>query len=465
MGNMNYRQLGIAVSMVSSILVLPAMASEGSLTVQVGIGQQRLEQAFSMAPSMVELVHASPTSNAVVDYGDLQDSAIWTGAYLASQCFRESAASDAADQADAANQIQWALSSVERLFNVTGTPGLLSRFAFNTADPNVKGLGFTKTANAANGWLASKSMPGWMWLADVSRDQYTGVLFGLGVCNQITTNSNVRSRTSAAINAAVSLLYNNKWQIPASLGSQGTSANATGFIEVAWLKLAALSASTASAQASWQKIYVSTVNLYNNNIIDALEEDLDPTMTSNVTQYYAWNLSYMRFYPLLAYETNTSYLNYLKSLMTSKMWNETWSHENTFFTYLKMGTMGIQNNDDQVAMTQAKTSLEELAVRNRRDFPVNNTNNASLGRSSLASKIGSLATKYNLNSISYVAGINPVQADTPIPMSSRAPDDFMWEISPFQLTGGGTGTIEAAPVDTIIAYWLGRHYQFLSAQD
>jgi uncharacterized protein (TIGR03437 family) len=40
----------------------------------------------------------------------------------------------------------------------------------------------------------------------------------------------------------------------------------------------------------------------------------------------------------------------------------------------------------------------------------------------------------------------------------RPPDEYLWEESPFQLAGGGSGIIETAGVDYILPYWMARYY-------
>jgi hypothetical protein len=36
--------------------------------------------------------------------------------------------------------------------------------------------------------------------------------------------------------------------------------------------------------------------------------------------------------------------------------------------------------------------------------------------------------------------------------------DFLWKRNPFQLSGGGQGTIETAGIDYLLPYWMGRFY-------
>ena len=43
-------------------------------------------------------------------------------------------------------------------------------------------------------------------------------------------------------------------------------------------------------------------------------------------------------------------------------------------------------------------------------------------------------------------------------MNDRYNTDFLWQRSPFQLKGGGWGTVESPSVDYILPYWMGRYY-------
>jgi uncharacterized protein (TIGR03437 family) len=50
------------------------------------------------------------------------------------------------------------------------------------------------------------------------------------------------------------------------------------------------------------------------------------------------------------------------------------------------------------------------------------------------------------------------EACQPVPVPLRTPATFLWEVDPFQLTGGGSGIIENAGVDYILPYWMARYY-------
>ena len=50
----------------------------------------------------------------------------------------------------------------------------------------------------------------------------------------------------------------------------------------------------------------------------------------------------------------------------------------------------------------------------------------------------------------------------PVPVPLRLPADFIWQVSPFQLAGGQSGTIESAGIDYILPYWMARYYSVAS---
>ncbi len=58
---------------------------------------------------------------------------------------------------------------------------------------------------------------------------------------------------------------------------------------------------------------------------------------------------------------------------------------------------------------------------------------------------------------------DPETACQPIPVPDRVTTDFLWQRSPFQMSGGGSGRIESAGIDYILPYWMARYYGILKA--
>jgi uncharacterized protein (TIGR03437 family) len=58
---------------------------------------------------------------------------------------------------------------------------------------------------------------------------------------------------------------------------------------------------------------------------------------------------------------------------------------------------------------------------------------------------------------------DPDQACNPVPVALRPTTDFIWQRNPYNLSGGGEGTIESAGIDYILPYWMARFYGVIKA--
>jgi len=54
------------------------------------------------------------------------------------------------------------------------------------------------------------------------------------------------------------------------------------------------------------------------------------------------------------------------------------------------------------------------------------------------------------------------QARHALPMDRRVPNNFMWKENPRLLDGGSDNGRIFHPVGYLIAYWMGRYYDFIS---
>ena len=50
------------------------------------------------------------------------------------------------------------------------------------------------------------------------------------------------------------------------------------------------------------------------------------------------------------------------------------------------------------------------------------------------------------------------EACNPLPVAIRPPSDFLWQLDPYQLDGGGSGIIETAGIDYILPFWMARYF-------
>jgi hypothetical protein len=184
-----------------------------------------------------------------------EDSAIWTGHYLAAEAFRY-AAGDVA----ALPRIEKALAGIERLFWVTGDlavsggerstvtypRGLLARTAMPLpvkGKPIVQYSGtplhqrkcyyqrpeggwkvgtrtFARLALVPKEQRSAAEPVGTVWGGygcnddhAVTKDQYTGVFYGLTIANRLVPNAGIQSRTRTLIRDALDYLWSTGWNI------------------------------------------------------------------------------------------------------------------------------------------------------------------------------------------------------------------------------------------------------------
>ena len=122
--------------------------------------------------TVLDPIFSGPKSNQIVGYTRCGDSAIWTGHYLAAEAFRY----QVTQSADALKNVNQALAGIKSLIDVTGTD-LLARCLVPLNSPYAAGI---KSEENSNGIFTNNSS-GNFWVGNTSRDQYIGVIFGLGV--------------------------------------------------------------------------------------------------------------------------------------------------------------------------------------------------------------------------------------------------------------------------------------------
>ena len=121
--------------------------------------------------TILDPVFASPTSDTIVSYSRCGDSAIWTGHYLAAEAFRYKVT----HSADALANARKAVAGIKSLLDVTGN-NVLARCLIPEGSPYAAAI---HSEEASNG--VYRSGPENTWIGGTSRDQYSGVMFGLGV--------------------------------------------------------------------------------------------------------------------------------------------------------------------------------------------------------------------------------------------------------------------------------------------
>jgi hypothetical protein len=356
----------------------------------------------------------SPGYSAVIGYVHAGDAAIWTGHYLAAEAFRYAVTKSS----DALANARRALTGIQGLVDVTtpAQPDLLARFLWPDNWEYAE-----RMAVIEGGHGVYRGAPGGVrhrWLGNTSRDQYSGVFFGLGVAFDLIDQPDVRSRIASLVTRMLDFLLRNNWNVAMPDGSFSTT-----FLHRPEQQLSILQVGRRVNAAKFEVVYKTHRTTYAGTASAPIAvECLNPH-----SSYYKFNLNHINLYNLIRLEepgaARIAYMNAFRTLRGC-----TRNHENAHFNLVERALDGPDAARDGDTRRYLRLWLE----RPRRDYYVD-----------LRSKYAACAAN---------------RACDAIPVDERPNTDFLWQRSPFLLFGGVDGTVETAAIDYLLPYWMARYY-------
>ena len=349
---------------------------------------------------ILDPVYDSATGTTIVGYTRCGDSALWTGAYLAAEAFRYKVT----QSSDALTQVNNALAGLKGLVDVTGN-NRLARCMFAANWQFAAGIESEESSNTIH-----QADP-WVWVDNTSRDEVVGVMFGLAVAYDFVNDPGVKAAVGALASRITGYIATTD-----HLWSPGGDITTTFLVRPEELQM--LLDTTRHIDPS------DTVSgpLINPTPFDAgVLSDIQ-----SLSSYFKFNLDYMSFYNLLRYDNSSQNLGAYVDVR-----NYTANHQNPFFDLIDHALRGANNFD-----TEVRPLLDQWLLRPKRDQYVD---------------------------LSKVVKVCGSEACSPIPVPIRPPTDFLWQRDPFQLTGGGVGTIEGSGIDYLLPYWMGRYYGVITS--
>ncbi len=360
---------------------------------------------------IIDPIFASSDSQVITGYTRCGDSALWTGHYLAAESYRYAVSSDPAALANA----QGALAYLKTLVDVTGTD-VLARCIVPINSSYAAGI---TSEESANGIHESGDN---YWVGNTSRDEYIGVFFGLSVAYDL-----LGSTTQPAIQALATRLLNflsgHAWSIVMPDGTVSTTFiirpdEQLGLLQIGAHVNGAQFGSAYQALASLDSAIVS---------IPVIVDSVDVR-----DSYFKFNLDADNLFSLIRLETDSKLLASYQS--TYQIFhNAIQDHMNAHFNMIDRALNGANSTRDLATSSY----LIQWLFRPHRDFYVN--------------LVGQ-----------YPSCVSPDESCDPLPIVQRVPTDFLWQRSPFQLDGGGSGLIESAGIDYILPYWMARYYNVVT---
>jgi hypothetical protein len=405
----------IALSLLGCVLAgdRAVQASElDALAISANIQSLHLPYGTILDPVFASGDPASPEHTQIVGYGRAADSAIWTGHYLAAEAFRfhVTRSPEALDNA-------WrALLGIRSLLDITGAD-ILARCL--VPDDSPYGAAIQEHEGGHGIYFSSLEGRSYFWIGNTSRDQYSGVMFGLGVAFEFIDDPAVRDVIRSVVTRILNYLLRHGWNVVMPDGRISTT-----FLHRPDQQLSLLQIGRRVNSSRFGLIYAIYRSVYAPSVSAPIAFDNGDEHRS----YFKFNLNYINLYTLIRLEETGSrslqhYLNAYDMLR-----QRTEQHGNAHFNMVDRALKG----EHAVRDDETRVLLDLWLLRSRRDYEVD------------------LRWKY--------VECDANRSCTPVPVDERPNTDFLWQRTPFQLFGGGQGTIETAGIDYILSYWMARHY-------
>ncbi len=365
--------------------------------------------------TVLDPIFDGPDSDVIIAYTRCGDSAIWTGHWLAAESYRYAVT----HSPEALENVKRALTGIQMLMDVTGT-AVLARCAVPADSPYADSIIHEEGPHGV--WNGTAWDTAFVWIGNTSRDQYSGIFYGLTVAHDVVQDQSVRDMVAYLTTRALDYLRGNGWKIVMPDGNVSTIFFGRMDQELSFLKLG-----RRLNPDRFETIYkTESISLAPETIAPIAYDVQNPH-----SSYFKFNLDSINFYGLLASGDNSWVrLSYKKAYDILR--NTTDDHGNAFFNMIDRAINGPNATRD----AETVRLLQEWLERPRRDFGVD-----------LREKYPSCGA--------------PDQACSPIPVPERVTTDFLWQRSPFLLYGGGSGRIEGAGIDYILPYWMGRFYSVM----
>lgn len=393
-------------ALVVSVALFHCGCQSDALSIEATIQARHLPFGGILDP-----IFASSSSPAITGYTRCGDSALWTGHYLAAESYRYQVSGDPAALVNA----QGALAYLKTLVDVTGTD-LLARCIVPI---NSNYAASITSQESANGIYESGDN---YWIGNTSRDEYIGVFFGLSVAYDLLgvgTQPDIQALATRLLN----FLTAHAWTIVMPDGTISTTFairpdEQLGLLQIGRqvnpVQFALAYRTFAGNSAAFASVPV---------IVDSADVR---------DSYFKFNLDAINLFSLIRLETDSSLLASYGSAYQI-FHGAVQDHMNAHFNMIDRALNGANSARDLAT----ESYLAQWLFRPRRDFYVD-----LRGQSPSC--------------------VSSDQSCNPVPIEQRVMTDFLWQRSPFQLDGGGSGLIESAGIDYILPYWMARYYNVVS---
>jgi hypothetical protein len=374
-------------------------------------------------------------------YMGMGDSAIFTGQYLATQAFRYATTRDP----DVLGTIHTVLGGIGKLLDVNGGTGLLARCAAPDGSLVARDMGtpFGSAQIGGQTWVGYQGRNG------ISRDQYSGVFFGLSIAYDLVDDPGVKAECALRLRMMLDYLIRHDWIVDEDRPPMGLSSGSRGptfWAGGAYQKLAFLLMGYRVDPAAYGLELAQAGPLsefqWINSWFGAMGND----------HYYKFNLAHLGYYNYFRLETDPQrWQDLLRGYRITRRF--VGHHRNPHFDLIHTS---VDPSTRAVFFPQVREVMRQFLERSHRQ---------------VAPPVVDLSgvTYVPVTSTSYTngqGGVPTVQTQTvlmpdePLHVPLRAmTGHFLWQRTPFSAArpGAGNPNKEKHGLDAVGPYWMGAH--------
>lgn len=431
----------------------------------------------------------------VILYGGDRDSPIWTGTYLAAESLRYLVTG----APDAAEQMKETVRVLDRWWRVSGDRGYLARYAAPNDSPQAV-LDILDPLDPENHLNVPFEGKTWHWKGNISRDQYQGVMLGYSFAYEATQDEALKEIIRSNVVNFIEQLMEVRSQlidfvingvtIPYTMAIQhavytddeygpngrpvfgydtGTGEEtSTGFINFwpnpseyvsqlpgfGWVPDFYLRSQAIQLGGMFRVALQVTENVpayaarrqaildhYNANFNDWLDMADGWTNSNNCgDSYHGLNIAFEPMWNWTRLEdTPTRKLHLQNNVLRDRMWTAVYDHKNVFFAYIYSSQAAAGNNVSDV-IADHNDQLAQFPPPPYNAYPVDLTGDPAYPADPSCEGLSSVA----------------------IDVKDRIPAGFLWERNPWKLSDPGDVRLLYPGIDYLIAYWMARHYGFIT---
>jgi hypothetical protein len=400
---------------------------------------------------LVQVVYESESYENVVFYKGQGDSTMWTATYGVTQAFRYAATGDETAKANA-------IGVIETLHNhmlVTQTTGYVGRYVGPLAD-QIFWLDVFQLDEFRYGegiWI------GTFWLSNSSSDQYVGFFHAMSVIYDFVDDENTRVLIRTMVMEVIEKLRGSMWFILDEQGLPTTAApQINGGEKLAFALIAAHILDTPEYWGLYDDVFAQESGSLPFNSI---------AFFNRYVEYFAMNLKHQNFFNIFRLEPDPQRLQFYFDVYMERIRPHVAGMHQVYFDWVYLtGCRRLNQCDDsQRIMEDGVASLHKFTEWPNSEIHIE-PGPPPGGVDPVSQTLMDIAALLPAWLIDLVGLDFEPQAAGGYDLDKRCRVEYLWQRSPHIMTCFGFWPNYINPgADYLMAYWMGRHEDFLNPHD